>query len=135
MDVQDLAYALNQVVHNFGAVVVTGAAIAGLAVERPSVRHGLACFAAAAWAVQIMSGAVFGAISFYYYARLPDLSAIASAALAIKVGSAMLGLVLALLYVMRAQIWTTAACRRAWRALAALGVTALTAAAFLRWFS
>lgn len=38
-----------------------------------------------AWAAQITSGALFGAISYHYYGRFPEISGIAMAALTVKV--------------------------------------------------
>ncbi len=137
MDFQNLAYALDQVVHNFGAAAVVGGAVAGLwltprqaVLERP-----LAWLVALAWAVQIASGAGLGAISFYYYGRFPDISGVAIAALAIKVACASVGCLLAVLCLLRATRWSDAIRRRIWQVLTGLGVVALTAAAFLRWFS
>lgn len=137
MDFQNLAYALTQVVHNFGAVAVTAGAVAGvwLLPRQPLLARSLAWLAALAWMLQIASGVGFGAISFYYYGRFPELSGIATAALVIKVASAGLGFVLSMLYLLRADRWPDATCRLAWQVLTGLGVTALTAAAFLRWFS
>lgn len=137
MDIENLAYALTQVVHNFGAVAVTGGAAAGvwLMPRQPLPARCLAWLVALAWMLQIASGAGFGAISFYYYGRFPELSGIATAALVIKVSSAGFGFVLAALYLLRADRWPDVTRRRAWQALTGLGVAALTAAAFLRWFS
>jgi len=137
VDLQNLAYALTQVIHNFGAVTVVGGAAAALwlAPRQPVLERSLAWLVALAWAAQIASGVGLGAISFYYYGRFPDISGIATAALAIKITSAVIGLFLAVLYLWRAARWPDATCRRIWRVLTGLGVIALTAAAFLRWFS
>lgn len=137
MDSQNLAYALTQVVHNFGAVTVVGGAAAALWLpqRQAGLQRSLAWLVGLAWAAQIASGAGLGAISFYYYGRFPEITAIATAALAIKVSSAILGCFLAALYLLRAARWSGATCRRIWQVLTALGVIALTAAAFLRWFS
>ena len=136
MDVQNLGYALTQVVHNFGASAVVGGAIASLwLAPRPELDRSLAWLVCLGWAAQVASGAAFGAISFYYYGKFPDIGGLAIAALAIKVACAASGFSLAALYLLRAASWTTAARRRIWHMLAGLSATALTAAAFLRWFS
>lgn len=138
MDFQNLAYALTQVIHNFGAVAVTAGALAGawMLPRQPVTQiRTVAKLVGGAWMLQIASGVGFGAISFYYYGRFPELSGIATAALVIKVASAGLGFVVSLLYLLRAGRWPDAICRLAWQVQAGLGVTALTAAAFLRWFS
>lgn len=115
MDFQNLAYALTQVIHNFGAAGVVGGAAAALWLtpRQPVLERSLAWLVGLAWAAQIASGAGLGAISFYYYGRFPEISGIATAALAIKIVSAVIGLVLAMLYLLRAARWRDATCRRA----------------------
>jgi hypothetical protein len=51
------------------------------------------------------------------------------------VAAAVTGFLLAALYLLRGKDWTRASVKRTFRNLAMLGVVALTAAAFLRWFS
>ena len=136
MDIQNLGYALTQVVHNFGATAVVGGAITSLwLAPRPELDRSLAWLVCLGWAAQIASGAAFGAISFYYYGKFPDIAGVAIAALAIKVACAASGFSLTAIYLLRAARWTAAARRRIWHMLAGLSATALTAAAFLRWFS
>lgn len=133
---ENLAYALTQLLHNFGAVAVVGApafalgAGATLATERR-----LARFLGAGWALQIASGAGFGAVSYYYYGLLPDIHGIAVAALYLKIACAVAGLAAALGLRACADRWSAARRRLAWRVLFLLGAVALAAAAFLRWFS
>lgn len=134
---ENLAYALVQVVHNFGAVAVVGGALAALwpAPRETRVQRRLAWLVLAGWAAQAVSGALFGAVSFHYYSAFPDIHGVAVAALRIKVACAASGFALAALFLLRAARWSDAARRRVWQALAALAVIALGAAAFLRWFS
>lgn len=128
LDAQNLAYALTQLVHNFGAVVVLATPLYALAVQPGTAARALAWLVLAGWGAQLASGALFGLVSLHYYGQLPDIHGIAVAALALKVGCALLAVLLLALALLR---------RRAarWRVLAALGATALAAAAFLRWFS
>lgn len=136
MDIQNLGYALTQVVHNFGASAVVGGAVASLwLAPRPELDRSIAWLVCLGWAAQIASGAAFGAISFYYYGKFPDIAGVAIAALVIKVTCAASGFSLAALYLLRAASWTAALRRKIWLMLAGLSATALTAAAFLRWFS
>lgn len=136
MDLQNLGYALTQVIHNFGAAGVVGGALAALwLAPRAELERRLCVLVCLGWAVQAASGATFGAISFYAYGRFPDIGGIAVAALAIKVVCAVAGFLLAALCFLRSGHWQAAGRRKAWQALAGLGATALTAAAFLRWFS
>ena len=85
--------------------------------------------------MQGASGATFGAISYVNYGRFPDIHGIAIAALLLKMACAAAGFTLAALYLARGAGWPDAARRRCWRSLLVLALTALTAAAFLRWFS
>lgn len=137
MDPQNLAYALVQVVHNFGAVAVTGGAAAALLPPHAGavVPRWLGGVVLAGWAMQIASGAGFGAISYAWYGKFPDIHGVALAALGIKMVCAASGAMLAAAYLRYAAGWAAARCRNAWIGLFALSATALSAAAFLRWFS
>lgn len=137
MDLQNLAYALVQVVHNFGAVAVAGGAVAALALLHAgaAVPRWLGGLVLAGWAMQIASGAGFGAISYAWYGKFPDIHGIAVVALGIKMVCAASGAMLAAAYLRYAAGWSVARCRKAWIGLLALSATALSAAAFLRWFS
>lgn len=133
---EDLSYALIQVAHNFGAVAVVGGSAAALwFVTDDVLRRRLAWLAAIGWAVQGASGASFGATSYYYYGEFPDIHGLALAALLIKMACAAAGFVLAVLYIRSARDWTEQRRRTVWHSIFGLGVVALTAAAFLRWFS
>ncbi len=135
MDLQNLAYATIQVVHNFGAVAIVGGAAYGLWWEPGQMRKALAWIVLVGWAAQAISGSAFGAVSWLYYGRFPDIHGIAVAALLIKMACAAAGFLLAAAYLYRGIGWSALAQQSTWRALTALGATALTAAAFLRWFS
>lgn len=136
MDPQNLAYALTQVVHNFGAAAVVGGALAALwLAPRTETERFLCILVCLGWAAQLASGSAFGAISYYYYGQFPDISGVAVGALAIKVACAAVGFSLSALLFLRASAWRDPIRRKAWHVLAGLGATALTAAAFLRWFS
>ena len=133
MDLQNLAYAAAQVVHNFGAVTVVGGAACALAWRDTTVQRRLAWMVLAGWAIQATSGATFGAISYYYYGKFPDIHGIAVAALSVKLVCAALGFSLA---VWQLFIYPPAASsRNAWLGVFILGALALSSAAVLRWFS
>jgi hypothetical protein len=136
MGSENLVYALTQVVHNFGAAFVLGGAVFALwPMPRPEYARAFARLILLAWGAQIVSGMAFGLTSFYYYGETPDLSSIAMAALAIKVTAAVSGFLLAASYLIRGREWDLVCVRRFFMSLAALAAIALTAAAFLRWFS
>lgn len=134
MDPENLVYALVQVAHNFGAAAVIGTSVAALAFTRQRhMRLRLAWWMMVGWLTQAASGAAFGAVSLYYYGQLPDIQGVAIVALWTKIGCASLGYLLGMAYLGRP--WSERTDILAWRTEAGLGLTALTAAAFLRWFS
>ena len=137
MDLQNLAYALVQVIHNFGATAVTGGAVFALwpGKQTQEIQMRLAWLVMAGWAMQGASGAGFGAISFYYYGKPPDIHGIAIAALVIKMSCAVLGFAGAVSYILKSVSWSDQKRNRAWRMLTGIAAIALSAAAFLRWFS
>ncbi|NWG39858.1 MAG: hypothetical protein HXY27_07825 [Hydrogenophilaceae bacterium] len=133
---ENLAYALVQVAHNLGAVAVAGGALFALwpAHDVQNARQ-FAWLIFLGWGLQIASGALFGVTSLYYYGETPDLSAVALAALAVKVLAAVSGFLLGAYYLRWGKHCSRLCTQRIFKALASLGVIALTAAAFLRWFS
>lgn len=137
MDLQNLAYALTQVVHNFGAVAVVGGAFYGRSLQgaAPSSLRRFAWLLLAAWSAQAVSGAGFGAISYAYYGQFPDIHGIAIAALIIKMACAVAGIVMAVALLRYETRWSAVVQATVWAGEAILGIVALTAAAFLRWFS
>ena len=137
MDPQNLAYALVQLVHHFGAVAVVGGAVAArwLAHDAPPTQRLLAWLVLGSWLAQAASGAGFGAVSYHFYGQFPDIHAIARAALLVKLACAAGGILLAAGYLQRAADWQPARRGTVWTMLLALGVTALASAAFLRWFA
>lgn len=137
MQLENLTYAITQVVHNFGALAVVGGALVGLKTnsEQQKLKHAMAWTVFIGWAAQGSSGLIFGGISLLFYGETPDLHATAMYALILKGVCAASGALLALMYISKAKSWSVNGRQGAWRALTGLGVTALTAAAFLRWFS
>ncbi|TAN86841.1 MAG: hypothetical protein EPN14_00010 [Gallionella sp.] len=130
---QNLGYAATQIVHNFGAVAVVGGAACALAWREAAAQRGLARIVLAGWAAQAASGATFGAISFYYYGKFPDIHGVAMAALFVKMSCAALGFILAARQIFFHLPETSG--RHAWLVLFGLGALALSSAAVLRWFS
>lgn len=135
---ENLSYALVQVVHNFGAAAVVGVPLIALASARATSGDGgrrLLWFVLLAWATQALSGAAFGTVSYAFYGKLPDISRVATIALGIKLGCAMLGFGLAAMTLRAEMGLEPATHRRRWVTLFVIGALALSAAAFLRWFS
>lgn len=137
MDWQSATYALVQVAHNFGAVAVVGAPLFVLWPARPVAAdlRAPAWMVLFGWLLQGASGAAFGATSYYWYGALPDIHGVAVAALTIKVACALAGIGLAAALLLERPGKRGDRNRPLWRWLLAAGATALTAAAFLRWFS
>jgi hypothetical protein len=136
MQPENLAYALTQVVHNFGAATLVGGSVFWLwPLPRQEYARRFAWIILAAWCAQIASGIVFGLVSFYYYGETPDLSVVALAALVIKVCSAAAGFLLGAWYLARGRDWGWGQVNRLFQVQFGLATLALTAAAFLRWFS
>lgn len=137
MWMENLAYALVQVIHNLGAVAVVGGALAGLAppFRQTAFRRLLAWIVLVGWAVQAVSGAAFGAVSIHFYGRPPDIHTIAMTALFIKMACAATGFSLAALSLLHATRDKAFFRGGVWSVLAALGLVAIIAAAFLRWFA
>ena len=137
MDPQSLAYALVQLVHNFGAVAVVGGAVGArwLARDAPATQRKLGWLVLGGWLAQAASGAGFGAVSYHFHGQFPDIHAIARTALLLKMTCAAGGILLAAATLRRAADWQPARRATVWTLLLALGVTALASAAFLRWFS
>ncbi|MBN8766727.1 MAG: hypothetical protein J0I76_10405 [Thiobacillus sp.] len=136
MSPENLAYALTQVVHNFGAVAVLGGAVFTLW-PTPRLEFGrtFGWLILVAWAAQLASGGVFGLVSYHYYGETPDLSSVAMTALVVKIVAAFSGVLLCALFLLRGRSWQPEGVKRSFQGLTVLGVVALTAAAFLRWFS
>lgn len=151
-------YACVQLVHNLGAAAVVGSpavawwlvrekhimpipAAAGV-VDGPATTEGvigkqrkLAWLVILAWSTQAASGAAFGATTYYLKHELPDPTGVGLAALEIKAACALTGFVLALLYLRAATRWSAQVRLRVWQILFVLGLTAITSAAFLRWYA
>jgi len=137
MDLQNHLYALTQVIHNFGAVAVVGGSLLGRwpVVLSDEQRHRMAWVVLGGWLIQGVSGSLFGAVSYYYYGEMPDLHGIAVVALLVKMVCATSGFLLAVLFIRFGRQWTASGRAVVWNLLIALGITALSAAAVLRWFS
>lgn len=137
MDLQNLAYALTQLAHNFGAVAVVGGAVLGRwpLAALPPVRRKLAWLVLGGWLLQGASGFGFGTISYIYYGQFPDLHDIALTALLVKMGCAAGGVILAVAFLRAQGDWPNSRLEWAWSGLIMLSITALSAAAFLRWFA
>ena len=132
---QNLTYAIVQVAHNFGAVAVVGGSLAAIKFRGVETRKWLAWIAFTGWGTQAASGAAFGAVSYYFYHQFPDISGIAVVALVIKMACVAIGFLLLAMYLFRSADWTVAKMNAVWIASTSLAITALSAAAFLRWFS
>ena len=134
MELENLLYGGVQLVHNFGAAAVTGLPVAALWLKpAPPVLRTMAWLTLLAWLVQSASGAGFGTVSYFMEGELPQIHHIALAALIVKIGCAVLAAALLATFFLKRPLASPGVA--AWRCLAILGITALTSAAILRWFS
>ncbi|MEO6697001.1 MAG: hypothetical protein ABIN45_03255, partial [Gammaproteobacteria bacterium] len=107
---ENLAYSGVQLAHNFGAVAVVGSAAAATwLVSDQSSQQRLAKLMALGWAVQALTGAGFGATSYYFYGKFPDIKGIAIAALVVKIMSTITGFFLVLNTLAKSSVWDEAA--------------------------
>lgn len=134
MDIENFLYGGVQIAHNFGAAAVTGLPIAALWFKpaEPVLRK-IAWLILLAWLAQAASGAGFGTVSYFQEGELPQIHHLALAALCMKIACA--GLAVTVLAVFLVRRTSAAPSCAVWRFLLVLGVTALTCAAVLRWFS
>lgn len=133
MNLQNLCYALDQSLHNLGAVMVTGGALVSLFERRE--RRLLVRIVFSGWITQGATGALFGLLSYSFYGHLPDIAGAAVIALLVKMGCALAGLVLSAAYLWKSDAWGEGKRLLILRLLAFMAFLALTSAAFLRWFS
>ncbi len=135
MELENILYSAVQIVHNFGAAAVTGLPVAVLWLRpgQAAILRKMAWLTLLAWLAQGASGVGFGTVSYYQEGQLPEIHHLALAALCVKILCALLAITLLAVHFLR----RTAAApgNPIWRSLAVLGVTALTSAAILRWFS
>jgi hypothetical protein len=133
--VQNLSYSVIQVAHNLGAVATVGGSLIATRLHDEAMRRRLTHLVLFGWVTQAASGASFGMVTYYFYKQLPDISGIAVYALGIKMVCATLGILLLATYLWQSHLWTEHRKNLAWLSSSALAITAISAAAFLRWFS
>jgi hypothetical protein len=129
-------YTCVQLVHNFGAVTVVGSPAAALWLgnNHATTQRRLVWLMAIGWAAQGASGAGFGITSLYLKGHIPDVTGIALAALVIKIACALTGFVLTAVYLRAGFAWSSRSQFRLRQIMLGLAVTALSAAAVLRWY-
>ncbi|WP_322995019.1 hypothetical protein [Castellaniella sp.] len=135
MNWQNLVYALTQVAHNFGAVAVVAGPLYFLINRQTKHERRILWLTLVGWVAQIASGTLFGLVSLYFYSQLPDIHGIAIVALAIKIACAIMALVLIALLLHAHGSYADRRALITWQVLTMLAIVALTAAAFLRWYS
>jgi hypothetical protein len=132
---QNLSYSIVQAAHNFGAVAVVGGSLSAVMIRETEARKIFTWIVLAGWALQAVSGATFGAVSFYFYHQFPDISGVAWVALIVKMVCVVIGLLLLGTYLFSGANWESSRINLVWGTSSMLAITALSAAAILRWFS
>ena len=132
---QNLIYSAIQVAHNLGAVAVVSGSLSGVFIKHPVTRKKLAWLALAGWGTQAASGATFGAVTYLFSHHLPDIGNIATGALMLKMMCVAAGFILLAAYLRWGATWSEEKTNGIWIASSTLAISALSAAAVLRWFS
>ena len=132
---QNLSYSIVQIAHNFGAVAVVGGSLSAVMLRGLETRKKLAWLVLAGWGLQAISGATFGAVSFYFYHQFPDISGVAWIALIVKTVCVAIGFLLLATLILMSSNQKVGISNSVWLASSALAITALSSAAILRWFS
>lgn len=135
MNWQNLVYALTQIAHNFGAVAVVAGPLYPLISRQTKHKRRMLWLTLVGWVAQIASGTLFGLVSLYFYSQLPDIHGIAILALIVKIVCAITAFVLIVLSLHARDLYADRRVLITWQVLAMLAIVALTAAAFLRWYS
>jgi hypothetical protein len=132
----DFLYTCVQLIHNFGAVTVVGSPVAALWLgnDHPSTQYRLAWMMALGWTAQGASGAGFGLTSLYLKGQIPDVTGVALVSLLIKIACVVTAVILAVVYLRAGSNWSPLAQFRLRGGMLILAATALSAAAFLRWY-
>jgi hypothetical protein len=133
---ENLIYTWVQIVHNFGAVAVVDSPAAALCLSRENllVRHKLAWLMVLGWLAQGASGIGFALTSYTMKGALPEVTGIALGALVLKVACTFIGTVLTGFYLATRLRWSATQEYRMWQMMFVMTITAITAAAFLRWY-
>lgn len=130
-------YTLVQLVHNFGAAAVAGTPVAALwfGHENKLALQKLSRLMALGWLVQGASGIGFALTSYTMDGALRHVEGVALTALALKIGCTFVGTILAGTYLIRGSRWSAVNQLRTWKFMVMMTLTALAAAAVLRWYS
>lgn len=135
----ELVYTLVQAAHNLGAVAVVASPAVALGSrgrgERLEINERrLAWILLAAWGLQAASGAGFAAASYGLKGELPEIAGVALASLAIKMAATACGIVLGVALLRARRLAGGRPRAVAWGLALGLALSALTAAAPLRWY-
>lgn len=130
-------YAAVQVVHNCGAAMVVGGPATAwcLARDGTSTPRRAVWITGLGWVGQVASGAAFGLTSLSYHGELPEIAGVARLALSVKIACAVVAFGLAVRCGVVSLRRQTDVPRSLWSILFVLGLTAMVAAAFLRWYA
>ena len=133
---ENLIYTRVQIMHNFGAVALIGSSAAALSLSRQNqiVRSKLAWLMLLGWLAQGASGVGFALTSYTMKGALPEVTGIALGALVLKVGCTFIGTVLKEFYLATRLRWSAAREHKMWQLMLLMTVSAITTAAFLRWY-
>jgi hypothetical protein len=132
----ELVYTLVQAAHNLGAVAVVASpavALGSRGREEGNERR-LAWILLAAWGLQAASGAGFAAASYGLKGALPEIAGVALTSLVIKMAATACGILLGAALLRARRLAGGRPRDLAWGLALGLAVSALLAAAPLRWY-
>jgi hypothetical protein len=133
---ENLVYALIQVAHNFGAVALVALPAVGLWLRTgPAGAQRISLILIAVAVAQASTGVSFGAAGLYFHGALPDIHGVAVVALWVKVTALGFALAAGAAILAYGSGWSEARRAGTWKLALFAAAAALTAAAFLRWYS
>jgi hypothetical protein len=130
-------YTLVQLVHNFGAAAVAGSPVAALWFGRENkiALQKITWLMTLGWVIQGATGVGFAITSYTMDGAIRHVDGIAFVALALKVACTFVGAVVAGSYLITGSHWSAPNQLRMWKLMVIMTLSALAAAAVLRWYS
>ncbi len=133
---ENLSYAVVQVIHNVGAIMFVAVPFIRLMILQRDIQHNatlLIILAIIGGSLQLLSGAGFAFVSHFFHGQIPEIEGIAFNALVIKISCVVISIGI-YLYLIKSQDKISSLTQAIWRLLGVLAIIPLISAAFLRWY-
>ncbi|MDH5229895.1 MAG: hypothetical protein OEZ58_04225 [Gammaproteobacteria bacterium] len=134
---ENLLFALLQMLHNVGAVSVSACPLVILyLIQRRLIFNirKILTFTLLMWLVQLFTGIGFGITSYQLYGHVPDLESFAKLALILKISCLLISIMGYSFLLFKTQTEILLNAPMTWQALSLLGLIPLLSAAVLRWY-